>query len=147
MLEISGCAKLRVKDGISDMATATQTTILVVDDDDHFRETMADAMALKEMHVDGARSGADAVKRLAVHRPSLILLDVQLPDMNGFELCRMLKREDRYRNVPIVLLSAKYTEPADRAEGLLTGADAYLSKPINMEALLDEVRYLLDKAD
>ncbi|MFH1725709.1 MAG: response regulator [Elusimicrobiota bacterium] len=127
------------------MATATQTCILVVDDDDNFRETLSDAMALKDMHVEGAVSGSQALEHLGSRRPSVILLDVQLPDVNGFQLCRALKRDDRYRDVPIVLCSAKYTEPADRAEGLLTGADAYLSKPINPESLCEEVRYLLDR--
>lgn len=128
------------------MATATKTTILVVDDDDHFRETLTDAMALKDVVVEGAVSGAEAAARLKARRPSLIILDVQLPDVHGFELCRRLRNDARYKDVPVVLLSAKFTEPADRAEGLLTGADAYLSKPISLEALWDEVRYLLDKA-
>lgn len=129
------------------MATAVKTSILVVDDDENFRETMTDAMSLKDVSVQGAMSGAEAKRRLNSHTPSIILLDVQLPDTHGFDLCRDIKRDARFKNVPVVLLSAKYTEPADRAEGLLTGADAYLSKPIKMECLLDEVRYLLDKTD
>lgn len=129
------------------MAIATKTSILVVDDDAHFRETLADAMSLKEVRVEGAMSGAEALERLGAERPSLIVLDVQLPDMHGFQLCRTIKKDRRLRGVPIVLLSAKYTEPADRAEGLLTGADAYLSKPISLEALWEEVSYLLDRAE
>ncbi|MFA5140098.1 MAG: response regulator [Elusimicrobiota bacterium] len=129
------------------MDTATQTTILVVDDDDHFRETLSDAMALREVAVEGAISGAQALERIGLRRPSLILLDVQLPDVNGFELCRALKSDRRYCDVPIVLLSARFTEPADRAEGLLAGADAFLSKPISLETLWEEVRYLLDTGD
>ncbi len=127
------------------MPTVTKTSILVVDDDDHFRETMADAMSLKGVDVVGAMSGAEAKKTLAAKRPSVILLDVQLPDTHGFQFCRDIKRDRRFRDVPVVLLSAKYTEPADRAEGLLAGADAFLSKPINMETLMDEIQYLLDK--
>lgn len=129
------------------MATATKTLILVVDDDDHFRETLSDAMSLKNVEVTGAPNGAEAVAQLGSRKPSLILLDVQLPDVHGFQFCRKLKKDSRYKDVPVVLLSAKYTEPADRAEGLLAGADAYLSKPINLEALWEEVRYLLDKAE
>ena len=129
------------------MATATKTLILVVDDDAHFRETLSDAMSLKDVRVEGAMSGAEAIARLGSERPSLIVLDVQLPDMHGFSLCRMIKKDRRLRGIPIVLLSAKYTEPADRAEGLLTGADAYLSKPITLEALWEEVSYLLDRAE
>lgn len=126
------------------MTTATQTSVLLVDDDAHFRETLADAMALKDVRVESAGSVADARLALARALPSVILLDVQLPDVSGIELCRQLKRDPRTKGVPVVLLSAKYTEPADRAEGLLTGADAYLSKPINIDALQEEIRYLVD---
>ena len=121
-------------------------SILVVDDDHHFRETLTDALGLKAFNVSAAESGSVALKALEESTPSLILLDVQLPDMHGFELCRMLKKSTRLKNIPIVFLSAKYVEPADRAEGLLAGADAYLSKPLNLDALWDEVHYLLDKA-
>ena len=126
------------------MTTATQTTVLLVDDDAHFRETLADAMSLKDVRVESAGSVADARRALAERLPSVILLDVQLPDLSGVALCRELKRAPRTKGVPVVLLSAKYTEPADRAEGLLTGADAYLSKPINIDALQEEIRYLVD---
>lgn len=126
------------------MTTATQTTVLLVDDDAHFRETLTDAMSLKDVRVESAGNVADAKLALAGRLPSVILLDVQLPDVSGVELCRQLKRDPRTKGVPVVMLSAKYTEPADRAEGLLTGADAYLSKPINIEALQDEIRYLVD---
>jgi two-component system phosphate regulon response regulator PhoB len=126
------------------MTTATQTTVLLVDDDAHFRETLADAMSLKDVRVECAGSADAAKLALAGALPSVVLLDVQLPDVSGIELCRQLKRDPRTKGVPVVLLSAKYTEPADRAEGLLTGADAYLSKPINIEALQEEIRYLVD---
>jgi len=129
------------------MATAIKTSILLVDDDDNFRETMSDAMSLKDVDMQGAMSGAEAKRQLESHTPSLILLDVQLPDTQGFQLCRDIKSDERYKDVPVVLLSAKYTEPADRVEGMLSGADAFLSKPIKMDALFDEVQYLLDRAD
>ncbi|MFH2201565.1 MAG: response regulator [Elusimicrobiota bacterium] len=128
------------------MKTAAKTSILLVDDDDNFRETMSDAMALRDVEIQGATNGAQARTSLQSHTPSLILLDVQLPDTQGFALCRDIKQDERYKNVPVVLLSAKYTEPADRVEGMLCGADAYLSKPIKLDALFDEMEYLLDKA-
>jgi len=128
------------------MPTKTQTTVLIVEDDSHFRETLMDAMALRNISARGAESGTEALQLLNAHTPSLILMDVQLPDIHGFDLCRTLKRSQRLQGIPIVFLSARYTEPADRAEGLLAGADAYLSKPVNLDTLLDEVNYLLDKA-
>ncbi|HAH06983.1 MAG TPA: hypothetical protein DCM05_10745 [Elusimicrobia bacterium] len=127
------------------MPAATRTSILVVDDDDHFRETLSDAMALQDAEVHGATTCGEAMTRLRTGKaPSIILLDVQLPDMHGFDFCRMLKRSSRYRDIPVVLLSARFTEPADLAEGLLTGAAAYLSKPVSLDALLEELRYHLD---
>jgi DNA-binding response OmpR family regulator len=129
------------------MPTAIQTRILVVDDDEHFRETLIDAMALKDVEVEGVTTGKEALEILEARRPSLILMDVQLPDMHGFELCRRIKRSGCYEGLPIVFLSAKYTEPGDRAEGLLIGADAYLSKPIHLEVLWDEIHDLLDKGE
>lgn len=127
------------------METLTKTKILVVDDDDHFRETLTDAMELKDVSVTGAVTAEDAFSSLSATIPSVILLDVQLPDSNGVDLCRRIKSDKRFRKVPVVLLSGKFTEPADRAEGLLTGADAYLSKPIGLDSLWDEIRYLLDR--
>ncbi|MDE2293449.1 MAG: response regulator [Elusimicrobia bacterium] len=127
------------------MTTALRTNLLLVDDDPHYRETLADAMSLKDTVVEGASSAAEAAAKLAGALPSVIVLDVQLPDVNGVEFCRRLKRDPRLKRVPVVLLSAKYTEPADRAEGLLAGADSYLSKPVNVEALWEEVCFLLTR--
>jgi DNA-binding response OmpR family regulator len=128
------------------MTTATKTLVLAVDDDRHFLETLADAMSLKDAEVECASTCADAMKRLQAGRPpSIILLDVQLPDMHGFQFCKALKRSPKFHKIPIVLLSAKFTEPADRAEGLLAGADAFLAKPTRLETLFDEMKYLLDK--
>lgn len=127
------------------MTTTTKTSILVVEDDAHFRETLVDAMALKSIEASGVGTGGEAMAALRDRVPSLIILDVQLPDMHGFEICRQIRRRPELANVPIVFLSARYTEPADRAEGLLAGADGFLSKPVNLEALWDEVQYLLDR--
>jgi len=84
------------------MPAATRTSILVVDDDDHFRETLSDAMALQDAEVHGATPCGEAMTRLRTGKaPSIILLDVQLPDMHGFDFCRMLKRSSRYRDIPV----------------------------------------------
>lgn len=127
-------------------STNGKRSVLIVDDDLHFRETLEDALLLKKLEAYSVKSGTEALKKLTQVTPSLILLDVQLPDIHGFELCRLLKRSERLRNVPVVFISAKFTEPADRAEGLLAGADAYLSKPVSLDALWEEVNYLLDKS-
>lgn len=121
------------------------TTILIVEDDANFVETLRDNLAMRQVEIKTAASVIDALNVLEKLTPSIILLDIQLPDMHGFELCRILKKSSRLKDVPVILLSAKYTEPADRAEGMLAGANVFLSKPVNPDVLWEEIRYLLDK--
>lgn len=121
------------------------TTILIVEDDANFVETLRDNLAMRQVEIKTAASVTDALNVLEKLTPSIILLDIQLPDMHGFELCRILKKSSRLKDVPVILLSAKYTEPADRAEGMLAGANVFLSKPVNPDVLWEEIRYLLDK--
>ncbi|MBI4422766.1 MAG: response regulator [Elusimicrobia bacterium] len=132
---------------MAESSLTAQASILIVEDDSHFRETLTDALALKRLRVRGVSSGQGALEALEEELPSLIVMDVQLPDAHGFDLCRKLRRSPRLKSVPIIFLSARYTEPADRAEGLLAGADAYLSKPVNLDVLWEEVNYLLDKRE
>jgi DNA-binding response OmpR family regulator len=127
------------------MNTMTKTPILIIEDDPHFRESLIDAMALKGFAAKGVASGAEALKAIEVSSPALIIMDVQLPDRHGFDLCRQIKRSLRLKRVPILFLSARFTEPSDRAEGLMAGAEAYLCKPVSMDTLWDEIQYLLDK--
>ena len=124
---------------------AAGTSIFIIEDDELFRETFIDAMSLQGVKVDGARSGAEAIRLLHKQQPSVIIIDVQLPDIHGFELCRLLRRSDRLKSVPIVFLSAvaHYNDPRDRAEGLLSGAALFLPKPISMEKLWAELGQLL----
>ena len=104
-------------------------------------------MALRGVPAQGAGSGFEGLAALREQRPSVIVLDVQLPDMHGFELCRRIKHQEAFRNTPVILLSAstQYSDPRDRVEGLLSGASAFLSKPITMERLWVEIDALLKR--
>lgn len=118
---------------------------MIVEDDSNFVETLKDSLAMRQVDIKTAASVTEALNVLEKLTPSVIILDIQLPGMHGFELCRILKKSSRLKDVPVIFLSAKYTEPADRAEGMLAGADVFLSKPINPDVLWEEIRYLLDK--
>lgn len=124
---------------------AADISLFIVEDDEHFRETFADAMALQGVEVTGARCGYDALKLLQKCQPSLIIIDVQLPDIHGFELCRCIKRSERLKDIPVAFLtaSADYNDPRDRVEGLLSGAALFLPKPIDMEKLWEEIEALV----
>jgi DNA-binding response OmpR family regulator len=123
--------------------------ILIVDDDKNFIDTLEDGLKLKnvDVGVTVAKSAREALDALAAAVPSVIILDVQLPDMHGVEFLRVIRESARLKKVPVVFISAKYTEPADRSEAMLAGAGAFFSKPIDIEELWKEIRYLLDRAE
>ena len=121
--------------------------ILIVDDDKNFIDTLEDGLKLKNVDVEitVAESAREAIEALAKAVPSLIILDVQLPDMHGVEFMRTIKDTARLKNVPVIFISARYTEPADRSEAMLAGGGSFFSKPVNIDELWTEIKYLLDK--
>lgn len=122
-------------------APAPDLSICIIEDDAHFRETFADVMALRGVKVRGAGTAAEGLALLAQHRPSIVIVDVRLPDMHGFDLCRRIRHSAGLAAVPVVLISAstRYNDPRDRVEGLLAGAAAFLPKPITIEDLWSEI--------
>ena len=126
------------------MKTA-ELSIFIIEDDAHFRETFIDVMSLRGVLARGAGSAAEALKVLPGETPAVVVLDVKLPDMNGLELCRRLRRIDAFKKTPIILISAStmYNDPRDRVEGLLAGASLFLPKPITIEKLWAEIEFLL----
>ena len=128
------------------MKTA-ELSMFIIEDDPHFRDTFMDVMALKGVNVQGAGSAVEGLRLLQEARPSVIVLDVQLPDIHGFDLCRRIKRMEPFKNTPVIFISAstKYNDKRDRAEGLEVGAAAFLPKPITMDRLWAEIELLLKR--
>ncbi len=124
-------------------------SILIVDDDKNFIETLEDGLKLKNVDakVRVARSAREALDALAAETPSVIILDIQLPDIHGIEFLRVIRESPKLKQVPVIFISAKYTEPADRSEAMLAGAGAFFSKPIDIDELWKELRYLLGRRD
>ena len=130
------------------MDATTDLSICIIEDDAHFRETFADVMALRGVKVRGAGTAAGGLASLAQHKPSIVIVDVRLPDMHGFELCRRIRHTAGLEGLPILLLSAstRYNDARDRVEGLLAGAAAFLPKPITMEDLWAEICGVLKRS-
>ena len=120
---------------------------MIVDDDKNFIETLEDGLKLKNVDAEirVAASAREALDALAAAVPSVIILDIQLPDMHGVEFLRVIRQSERLKKVPVIFISARYTEPADRSEAMLAGAGAFFSKPVDIEELWKELQYLLDK--
>jgi DNA-binding response OmpR family regulator len=127
------------------MKARTDHSLLIIEDDDLFRETFIDAMALRGVKVEGSRSGKDAIERLKDQEPSAIIIDVQLPDIHGFDLCKRIKTSNRHKKTPVIFLSAsaKYNDPRDRGEGFSVGASVFLAKPITIDKLWTEIDSLI----
>lgn len=114
-------------------------TILIVEDETSLRETLVYNLKKQGYQVDTAVDGQRALQVARTIKPDLILLDIMLPKLDGFEVCRILRQET---NVPILMLTAK-DEEIDRVIGLEMGADDYLTKPFSMRELLARVKALL----
>jgi two-component system phosphate regulon response regulator PhoB len=93
-----------------------------------------------------AASGGEALERISGELPALVLLDILLPDTDGFALCRRLRRQSRTKSVPIIMVTAK-GEDADIVRGLEVGADDYITKPFNLPVLLARIRAVLRRQD
>lgn len=115
--------------------------VLVVDDS--WTDLTLIATPLRESGFDvvTAVDGDEALEKARSERPRCIVLDVVLPKMNGFQVCRKLKQDSLSRDIPVILISAKNT-PVDKKWGLQQGADLYLTKPFDSNELLMGVRQL-----
>lgn len=121
-----------------------QETILVVEDNDSLREGISEMLALEGYQVVVARNGIEAVEMLHYHTPELILSDVMMPEMDGFDLYSIVRSRADLVSVPFIFLTAK-TDPADFLEGRRLGADDYLAKPVTREELITTIRSRLSR--
>jgi len=119
--------------------------ILAVDDEAHILELLQFNLEASGYRVVTAATGEDAVDRCARERPSLILLDIMLPGIDGMEVCRRLKGNSTTADIPIIMLTAKGDE-VDKILGLELGADDYITKPFSVRELIARVKALLRRA-
>src|SRR6516165_266038 len=117
--------------------------VLVVDDEPNIRELVQVALKFHGCAVSTAANGADALRQAESARPDLIVLDVMLPDLDGFEVCRRLRAGGN--EVPVIFLTARDTS-SDTVTGLALGGDDYVTKPFSVEALVARVRAVLRRA-
>jgi len=116
--------------------------ILVVDDEEDILELVSYNLSKAGYRVTRAASGEDAIKAARSKLPDLVLLDLMLPGVDGFEVCNTLKRDQRTANIPVVMLTARGDE-ADIVSGLELGADDYITKPFSPRVMLARVKAVL----
>lgn len=118
------------------------TTVLIVDDSSTLREMISGLLIKAGMTVLEAEDGEKAKDMITSKPPDLVVLDIVMPNMNGYELCRWVKSNEPTKDVPVVICSSK-NEEFDRYWGMKQGADAYIAKPFRPAEMVETVKHLL----
>jgi len=122
--------------------TEKKKKILVVDDSQDMRSILSMRFRINGYDVIMAQDGQEGLDKIKEEMPNLVILDLMLPKIDGYEVCRMLKFDDKYKNIPIIILSA-LDQQEDREKAIGSGADAYFIKPFDLELLLNKIRSLI----
>ncbi|MFQ3679249.1 MAG: response regulator [Pseudanabaenaceae cyanobacterium] len=120
------------------------SSVLVVEDSSPQREMISALLKESGMTVSSASDGVEALEQIQVSPPDIVVLDIVMPRMNGYELCRRLKESPQTKGVPVVMCSTK-GEEFDKYWGMKQGADAYIAKPFQPQELIGTVKQLLRK--
>ena len=116
--------------------------ILLVDDEPSLVKIVAKRLEFEGFAVSVAIDGEEAVQKIQTEKPDLVILDVMLPKLSGYDVCRQIKQDPACQKIPVILFTAKILEKDERL-GLDAGADAYVRKPFRAEELLNRMRELL----
>ncbi len=123
--------------------TTRKPKIIIVDDDRETREMLALTLQLEGFEVSQAANGLRLISTLHVDQPDCILLDVNMSWIDGFELCRAVRKNESFRSIPVVFISARSTS-SDVRRGYEAGANAYFTKPVELPTLVTRIRELTD---
>ncbi|MGG6297382.1 response regulator transcription factor [Leptolyngbya sp. AN02str] len=118
------------------------STVLIVDDSQTLRQMLSELLHENDMDVLMATNGIEAKAQMQQHTPDLVITDLVMPEMNGYELCRWIKNNPAMQAIPVLICSTK-SEEFDRYWGMKQGADAYITKPFHPVEMLKTVKQLL----
>ncbi|MGD9364311.1 MAG: response regulator [Desulfobacteraceae bacterium] len=119
-----------------------QKKVLIVDDELSILVPLKFLLEKNNYRVDLAQSGKDALEKISASKPDLILLDIMLPDLDGYEIFQMIRENPEWDDIKVIYLSAKNRD-VDIAKGLNLGVDAYVTKPFSNSELLEKIRVLI----
>jgi DNA-binding response OmpR family regulator len=119
--------------------------VIIVDDDRETREMLTMALELEGFEVSEAANGLRLISTLHVDKPDAILLDVMMSWIDGFELCRSIKQNAEFRDIPVIFVSARKS-PEDVARGIEAGAADYFTKPLDIDRLSARLRELIGES-
>ena len=116
--------------------------ILIIEDNDSNRELLSFLLAYNRFEVITARDGVEGVKKAREELPDLILMDIQMPHLDGLKATREIRRDSRLKDVPIIAVTS-YVMPGDREKIMASGCNGYIGKPIDTDTIVDEIKHFL----
>jgi DNA-binding response OmpR family regulator len=128
---------------LSETEKVARHRILVVDDDEHIQKSLSQYLEMEDFEVEVASSGQEALERAGHQAFDLVLLDIMMPEMDGFEVVETLRAKERTSRVPIILLTAR-GQDTDVIKGYHLGVSSYLTKPFNLDELVETIREVLE---
>jgi twitching motility two-component system response regulator PilG len=126
------------EESVADSKNLTGVRVMVIDDSNTIRRSAEIFLMQAGCQVILAENGFDALAKIADHQPDLIFVDIMMPRLDGYQTCALIKKNNRFRSTPVVMLSSK-DGLFDRARGRMVGSDQYLTKPFTKESLLKAV--------
>ena len=130
-----------VTDGVEKMDSSSKT-VLIVEDNELNMKLFHDLLEAHGYNIIGTRDGMDALKIAREQRPDLILMDIQLPEVSGLEVTKLIKEDDRLRSIPVIAVTA-FAMKGDEEKIREGGCEAYIAKPISVSHFLDTVKKFL----
>lgn len=118
--------------------------ILIVDDEEDIVNVLRFRLEANNYAVLSASEGQEGLNKARTEKPDLVILDLMLPKLDGYKVCRMLKFDETYKSIPIIIFTAR-AQKKDEELGMEMGADAYIAKPFEPEVLLGKIKELLSK--
>jgi len=128
-----------MESGVDNPSNLAGTKVMVIDDSNTIRRSAEIFLLQTGCEVILAEDGFDALAKIADHHPEVIFVDIMMPRLDGYQTCALIKKNARFRDTPVIMLSSK-DGLFDRARGRMVGSDEYLTKPFTKDTLLDAVR-------
>ncbi len=123
--------------------TMEKKKILIADDNENIRDALTYLLEDEGYALSMAKDGSDTLKKVREFRPDILFLDIMMPEMNGYEVCRVIKNDPQLKNTYIIMLTAK-GQVAEQERGKEVGADEYIVKPFSPMEILSKIKNILD---
>lgn len=122
---------------------ASENRILIVDDDAHLRESLAESLELEGFTCYQAANARTGIESARKNHPQTVIMDIQLPDSSGFQICQELRRASR--DIVLIMMTGRFLSAEEKTQGFTLGADEYITKPFDLRELSVRIRQLLGR--